>query len=227
MPLVCGLRRLGAGVVDVLHGQVELILVAVVRAAILGATIGQHPVDADPVLVEERDHPVIQQVGGGERRLAGIELGEADLGVGVDHRLLVDAAHALERADVEGVLRQAIAGMLALELAMGFLVELGLLQRDQLASVSTRPSWATLASSAFRRFFIVSRSCRSQMLRTPKGETSVPRFFNSLAARAWPHAGFVDGHRHHGRFHLRRGAVLQVRLRLRVISASARSPPFS
>ena len=59
--------------------------------------------------------------------------------------------------------------------------------------MSTPPSCATLASSAFSRFFIVSRSWRIQMQRTPKGDTSVPRFFSSLAARAWPQAGWSSG----------------------------------
>src|SRR5262245_51172750 len=43
------------------------------------------------VLREERQHPVVQQVGRGERCLAVIELGEGDLGIGVDEGLLVDA----------------------------------------------------------------------------------------------------------------------------------------
>jgi len=92
--------------------------------------------------------------------------------------------------------------------------------------VSTPPSCATLASSAFSRFFIVSRSWRNQMQRTPKGETSVPRFFSSLAALAWPQAGCsmaivttAASTSGEARF-FRLGFA-------RVISASARSPPFS
>ena len=60
----------------------------------------------------ERDHPVVEEVGGGQRRLAiprvaasprpraGSKLGEGDLGVGVDQGLLVDASDALQRADI-------------------------------------------------------------------------------------------------------------------------------
>src|SRR5258708_34661435 len=55
--------------------------------------------------------------------------GEGDLGVGVDEGLLVDPPDALQRADIEGVLRAAIAWTLALELAMRLLVGLGLLER--------------------------------------------------------------------------------------------------
>jgi len=69
---------------------------------------------------------------GGERRLPIVKLGERHLGIGVDRGLLVDAPRALERAHIEGILRHAIAGAFALELAVRFLVELGLLQRCHL-----------------------------------------------------------------------------------------------
>ena len=92
-----GLRalHLGPGVVDILDGEVELIFVTIVGTAILGATIGQDPIDMDRVVVEERDHPIIEDVGRGQRRLACVELGKAHLGVGVDHRLLIDPPDAL------------------------------------------------------------------------------------------------------------------------------------
>ena len=80
------------------------------------------------MLLEERHHPVVEQIGGGERGLAVVELGEADLGVGVDEGLLVDAPDALERADVEGVLGAAVARAFAVEFAVGLLVRLGLFQ---------------------------------------------------------------------------------------------------
>ena len=75
----------------------------------------------------------LSRSGGGDRRLAVVELGEGHLGVGVDEGLLIDAADALQRADIEGVLGAAIAGAFALELAVGLLVGLGLLQRGDLA----------------------------------------------------------------------------------------------
>src|SRR4029079_3291065 len=57
---------------------------------------------------------------------------EGDLGVGVDEGLLIDPPDALQRADIERVLRAAIARALALELAVRFLVGLGFLERDDL-----------------------------------------------------------------------------------------------
>ena len=84
------------------------------------------------MLLEERQDPVIEHIRCRDRRLAIVELGEANLGIGVDEGLLVDAPHAFERADVEGVLRPAIARMLALELTVGLLVVLGLFKRRYL-----------------------------------------------------------------------------------------------
>jgi hypothetical protein len=101
-------------------------------AAILGAAIGQDPAERDLVLIEERDHPVVQQLGGGDRSLAVVQLGKSHLGIGVDEGLLIDPAHTLQRSDIEGILSAAIAGAFAVEFAMGFLLGLGLLQRGDL-----------------------------------------------------------------------------------------------
>ena len=51
-------------------------------AAEFGAAIGQHPAQPDAVLVIERHHPVVEDLGRGDRGLAIIELGEGYLGVG-------------------------------------------------------------------------------------------------------------------------------------------------
>ena len=75
--------------------------------------------------VEERDHPVVEQIGCRDRRLAIVELGAGDLGVGIDEGLLVDAPNSLQIADIERILGAAIAWMLALELAMRLLLSLG------------------------------------------------------------------------------------------------------
>ena len=47
------------------------------------------------VNVEEGHDPIVEQIGRGQRRLAVVELGEGDLGVGVDESLLVHAAPPL------------------------------------------------------------------------------------------------------------------------------------
>src|SRR5262249_51423528 len=81
-------------------------------------------------LIVER-HPVIEDLGRGDRRFAIIELGEGDFG-GVDHGLLVDPAHTLQGPDVKGILSAAITRAFALELAVRFLVGLGLLESGDL-----------------------------------------------------------------------------------------------
>jgi hypothetical protein len=129
-----GLRApgLGSGVIDVLDRQIEFVFVAVVGPAIFSPAVGEHALQRNVVLVVERDHPVVEQVGGGERGLAVVELGEADLGVGVDEGLLVDAPDALERPDVESVLGAAVSRAFGNEFAMGLLVGLGFFQRCDL-----------------------------------------------------------------------------------------------
>ena len=82
--------------------------------------------------VEEGDHAVVQKIGRRDRRLAIIELGASNLGVGVDEVLLVDPPDPLQIANIERVLGAAVARMLALKFAMGLLLGLGLFQRDEL-----------------------------------------------------------------------------------------------
>ena len=123
---------LGSGVVDVLDRQIELVFVAVVGPAVFGPAVGEHALQGDAVLLVERDHPVVEQVCGGQRGLAVVELGEADLGVGVDKGLLIDAPDALERPDIEGVLGAAVARAFGDEFAVGLLVGLGLLEGGDL-----------------------------------------------------------------------------------------------
>jgi hypothetical protein len=101
--------------------------------AVFAAAVGQHPRERDTVLLVERQHPVVEQIGGGELRLDVIELCKADRGVGVDEGLLVNAADPFERADIERVLGAKVPGTGALEFSMRFLVRLRLLQRRKLA----------------------------------------------------------------------------------------------
>src|ERR1700731_477475 len=82
--------------------------------------------------VEEGDHAVVQKIGRRDRRLAIIELGASNLGIGVDKGLLVDTPDPLQIANIERVLGAAVARMLALKFAMGLLLGLGLFQRDEL-----------------------------------------------------------------------------------------------
>jgi len=76
---------------------------------------------------------VVEEIGGCDRGLAIVELGEGELRIGVEEGLLIDAPDALHVADIEGVLGAAIAWALALKFAMRLFLALGLLQRDELA----------------------------------------------------------------------------------------------
>src|SRR5262249_32605933 len=67
-----GLRALGlsARVIDVLDRKVEFVLVSFGVAAILAAAVGQHAQQLDLVLLEERQHPIVEQIRRRNRRLA-------------------------------------------------------------------------------------------------------------------------------------------------------------
>jgi hypothetical protein len=58
------------------------------------------------VAVEEGKDAIVEEISSRDRRLAIVELGESDLGIGVDERLLVDAPEPLQVADVEGYPRR-------------------------------------------------------------------------------------------------------------------------
>src|ERR1700732_4548366 len=126
--------------------------------------------------VEEGDHAVVQKIGRRDRRLAIIELGASNLGIGVDKGLLVDTPDPLQIANIERVLGAAVAWMLALKFAMASFSALAFSSAASWLSVRMKRSCAIFASSAFKRSFMVVRSCRLQMERTPKGETVMPRF---------------------------------------------------
>ena len=102
--------------------QVQRELVALAVATILAAPVGQDSQQWHAVLLEERQHPVVEHVGCGDRVLAIIELDQRYLAVGVDEGLLVDAAHALEVAHVVGVLRTKVPRVLGLDLSVRLLL---------------------------------------------------------------------------------------------------------
>jgi hypothetical protein len=79
----------------------------------------------------------------------------------------------LQVADIESVLGAAVAGMLALELAVRLFLGLAFSSAATCASVSTRPPCALLASSALSRF-IVSRVMAQPHAAHAAGETTSP-----------------------------------------------------
>jgi hypothetical protein len=187
-------------VIDVLDREIQLILVPFGIAAELAAAVSQHAQELDIVLLEERQHTVIEQIGRRDRRLAVVELGKADLGVGVDEGLLVDASNALKIADIERVLGAAVTWMLALELAVRLLSRSWPFPARRPAPQSAPGplgrSWLVV-SRIFRTFGLAERhpalahavmaplicwSLSSSMLRYLFVDHAVPAMWRSLAA---------------------------------------------
>ena len=100
-------------------------------AAVFRTAVRQDTTQGNLVRGEKGQHPIVQQIGGRDRRLFP-RLANADLGVRVDEGRLIDPTDALKVAHVEGVLRAAVTGALALEFPVSFHVALRTLERGEL-----------------------------------------------------------------------------------------------
>jgi hypothetical protein len=76
-------------VIDVVDREIQLVLVPFGVAAELAAAVSQHAQELDIMLLEEWQYTVVEQIGGGDRRLAIVELGG---GVGPPGPSLVSSA---------------------------------------------------------------------------------------------------------------------------------------
>src|SRR5262245_15426991 len=220
-----GLRALGLGarVIDVLDREIQLVLVPFGIATELAAAVGQHAQQLDIVLLEERQHTVIEQIGRRDRRLAVVELGKADLGVGVDEGLLVDASNTLQVADVERILGAAVTRMLALELAVRLLLGLGLFQRDDLRLGQHQ---ALLGALGFQRLEPLVH--RLQVVAQPHtahagGGNREPALPALIGNADLTEGRLLDRQRYDGSLDLLRHAVLQHRL----LAADFLQPQFA
>ena len=103
---VC-LRALGLdlGMVYVLDGQIQFVFMCFPVSAVFGSPVREHPHQFQVMLLEERNHPVIEHVRRHERVLPVVKFGESDFGIGVDDRLLVNVPHAFDIPYIIGVLR--------------------------------------------------------------------------------------------------------------------------
>src|SRR5512133_1153977 len=203
---------LGARVIDVLNREIQLVFVPFGVAAELAAAISQHAQQLDIVLLEERQHTVVEEIGRRDRRFAVVELGKADLGVGVNERLLVNSPHALQIADIERILGTAVARMLALELAVRLLLGLGLLQRNDLRLGQNQ---ALLGALGFQRFEpllhglqVVAQPHTAHASRRDR-EPALPQFVGNAHLTE---GRLLDRQRYDGILDLLRHAVLQHRL---------------
>lgn len=133
---VC-LRALGLdlGMVYVLDGQIQFVFMCFPVSAVFGSPVREHPHQFQVMLLEERNHPVIEHVRRHERVLPVVKFGEADFGVGVDDRLLVNVPDAFDIPYIIGVLRHQEAGIIGLYFTVGLFLCLGLLKCGHLVLV--------------------------------------------------------------------------------------------
>ena len=134
--------RRGPRMVDVFERQIAFIRMPIDLAAVFRTAVRQDTTQGNLVRGEKAQHPIVQQISGRDRRLFRVELGEADSGVRVDEGLLINPTDAFEGAHVEGVLRAAVTGALALEFPVSFFVALRTLERGELRlrEDATRPA---------------------------------------------------------------------------------------
>ena len=101
-----GLRTVGFGacVLNVVDGEIELVIVALLSSTVLGSPIGENPQQFHTIALEHRQHSIIEQVSRGNRRLAGVELARDHLAVGIDEGFLIDSSDTLDGAAVVRVL---------------------------------------------------------------------------------------------------------------------------
>ncbi len=98
--------------------------------------------------------------------------------------------HRSKVPHIERILPATVAGAFALDFPRASLSALAFSKATTCASVRGSPSGATFACNAFNRFRIVSRSCRSQIQRTPAGEMVRAGLRRSFATRTCPQVGW-------------------------------------
>jgi hypothetical protein len=91
------------GRVDALGSEEEFAFVAAVGAALFGAATGENTPRYGDVLRVDGQDKAVSEIGGHDRRLAIMDLGEAGLGIGVDEGLPIDPADPFQRAHKDGV----------------------------------------------------------------------------------------------------------------------------
>src|SRR3982074_2965991 len=159
--------------------------------------------------VEEGDHAVVQKIGRRDRRLAIIELGASNLGVGVDKGLLVDTPDPLQIANIERVLGAAVARMLALKFAMDSFSVLAFSSATSWASVRTRPCLGALGLQCFEPLVhgleVMTLPHATHAGRRDR-EPALPQLVGDADLAE---SRLLDGNRHDGVFDLLCDAVFQ------------------
>lgn len=114
--ITLGRPGFGFGMINVLNGQIELILVMLNRATVFCTTIGQNAQQRHILLLEEGDDPVVEQLGRHQGILPVVQFDKGHFAVGIDTGLLVNPANTLDGAHIVGVLAAQIARMFSFNL---------------------------------------------------------------------------------------------------------------
>jgi len=198
-----GSADLGLAMFDVVQGQEQFVGMAL-PAAELPAIVGEDGPDGQAPLLVLRQDVVVQDQGGLLGELAGVEVAEGVGAEGVHHGLQVDLAHALEHADVEGVLAQQFAGAGALdvpflEAGVG-LLDGGHLGRGELHLVVQGLGLEPEQTLVFGRQAVLDQD----LLDRGAGDGHVAELELGTEPAAAP-GGVLEGQRQDLRDHLRRG----------------------
>jgi hypothetical protein len=104
-------HRFCPAVIDIFHREIKLVFVMLGICRTIPCRDRSEQLRASLFFVEEGHDSIIQEVGRGDRRLAIIVFGKRHFRIGVDDGLPIDTADPFHVADVERVLRAAIAGI--------------------------------------------------------------------------------------------------------------------
>jgi hypothetical protein len=120
-------------------GRLTLVFEAVVGSAIFGLPVGEHPLQANVVLLVERDHPVVDEIGGGQRRLSVVKAGRSRPWRRCRRRSAGRRVRRLSRSRHRRCPGAAVAGAFGDELAAGLLVGLAQFGHHHAEPVRRRP----------------------------------------------------------------------------------------
>lgn len=108
---------LGGSMFDVLELQKELEGMLIRPSTVLPAVVAEDGVDPRPVLFEERQDALVEDVDGRDRDLRVVQVAPGIAGVAIDDGLQVDLSDALEVSDHEGVDSHKLTGKISLDMA--------------------------------------------------------------------------------------------------------------
>ena len=103
-PVRLGMSGFCFGVLNLIDGDIQLVIMAVGPATVFRSPIRQDAQYREFFSHIKWQHPVIQKVGSSNRSLGGVQLAMGHFGVGIHISLLIDPANPLESTDIEGVL---------------------------------------------------------------------------------------------------------------------------